>query len=319
MEDFHSYSPEDVIASNLREVAERLNVAYEQEMAHLCEAGAEIVSGGMDSADFIASLPDHRPPRFFPSALPQNREMLQKINDTQSVWRSVVLCREICRRLRSENVSIPTLFFPDQDDLSEAALGRVIYQRNSYADNAYLHFAAQIASPRAVYAHSFAGVCEEVYLGNCEYAILPLENSAEGPLTGFARLIDRYELKIAATCDIPTTDTTRITRFALLRRTLSPPESFDRKELFFEFTAPLSQEPSIAAILSAAEFCGLSLCRFDSRLRQVGDESYPIVHTVLQKAGGDLASFLLYLAMEAPHCEHVGIYFHSYEQKQKGT
>jgi len=318
MEDFRSYSPEDVISANLRETAERISLMREQEMAHLCEQGAQIVADGSHSPDFIASLPDHRPPQFSFDALPQNAEMLQKEAALQAVWKSVVLCREIRRRLEAEKALRPTLFFPEPDIPSEAARGRVIYQRNSYTDNAYLCFAEQLASARAVYTHSFSTVCEEVYHGNCEFCILPLENSAEGLLNSFARLIDRYELKIVATCDIPTTDAGRVTRFALLGRNLIPPASFASGELFFEFTAPLTPSPSVAAILSAAECCGLSLCRLDSRLRQSDEGSYPIAHIVLQTAGGDLSSFLLYLAMEAPHCDRVGIYFHVTEKQQKG-
>lgn len=319
MEDFRSYSPEDVISANLRETAERMSVTCEQETAHLCEQAAQIVADGSHSPDFIASLPDHRPPQFSFAALPQNAEMLQKASELQSVWKSVVLCREIHRQLENEKALLPTLFFPDPDLLSDAAMGRVIYQRNSYADNAYLCFSSHISSARAVYTHSFSAVCEEVSHGNCEYCILPLESSAEGTLNSFARLIDRYDLKIAATCDVPTADATRVTRFALLRRSILSPASFDAKELFFEFTAPLSQSPGVAALLSAASCCGLTLCRFDSRLRQTEDAAYPIAHIVLQVANGDLASFLLYLAMEAAQCDRVGIYFHITDPQQKGN
>ncbi|MBR3893568.1 MAG: hypothetical protein IKJ35_00310 [Clostridia bacterium] len=318
MEEFRSYSPEDVISVNLRETAERMSLMREQEMAHLCEQAAQIVTDGSHSSDFIASLRDHRPPQFSFDALPQNAEMLQKATEVQSVWQSIVLCREIRRRLESENALHPTLFFPEPDTPSEMARGRVIYQRNSYADSAYLLFARQIPSARALYTHSFSGVCEEVYRGNCEFCILPLENSTEGLLNSFARLIDRYELKIAATCDVPTTDSGRVTRFALLRRNLIPPASFDAEDLFFEFTAPLTPSPGVAALLGAAECCGLSLCRIDSRLRQSEEKSDPIAHVVLQVGAGDLSSFLLYLAMEAPHCDRVGIYFHINEHQQKG-
>jgi prephenate dehydratase len=318
MEDFRSYSPEDVITANLRETAERMSVICEQETAHLCEQAAQIVADGAHSSDFIASLPDHRPTQFVCPSLPENADTIRKATALWSVWQSVVLCREIRRRLESEEALLSALFFPDSDTLAQTARGRVIYQRSSYADSAYLHFTSQIREARAVYTHSFSAVCEEVSHGNCEYCILPIENSAEGTLNSFARLIDRYELKIAATCDIPTTDAGRITRFALLRRNILPPASFDAKDLFFEFTAPLIHSPGVAALLSAAECCGLSLCRFDSRLRQAGEESSSVAHIVLQTGEGDLASFLLYLAMEAPQCDRVGIYFHIKDNQQKG-
>ncbi|MBQ7346974.1 MAG: hypothetical protein IJW55_03380 [Clostridia bacterium] len=316
MKEFRSYSPEEVITANLRETAVRQSIVFEQEMAHLRELATEIAAGtgNGDMHELIASLPDHRPPRFAASPLQQNAEMLGHLQSVHAVWKSVLLCKEIGRQLSNGKVLTPELFFSDQEEIADEARNRIVYQRNGYADSAYLRFAESIPLPRAVYANSFPAVCEEVYNGNCEFCILPLENSAEGPLTGFTRLIDRYELKIAMTCDIPTTDGSRVTRFALLRRNLVPPVSFDDKELFFEFTAPLSEEPSTAELLAAAQCCGLQPCRLDSRTQQTDSGALPTVHFTFCTAGGDFAAFLLYLAMEAPHYEPVGIYLHLKEK-----
>ena len=316
MDELRSYSPEDVIAVNLRETALQMSMVTEQEMAHLREQAVEIVTGVEHSQDLLAALPDHRPPRFVPSPLPQNAQMLERHRRLSSVWRSVLLCTELRRLLEREGEMTFDRFFAEQEETEQAAQGRVVYQRNSYADTAFLRFAKLLGKdPRAVYTGGFTGVCEEVYNGTCEYCILPIENSAEGPLNSFTRLIDRYDLKIAATCDVPTTDGSRITRFALLRRTLTLPPSLGANDLFFEFIAPLEGEPSITDVLSAAQCCGLRLSRLDTRAPSQEELSLPTERVVLRTDQGDLAAFLLYLAMELPQYTPVGIYPHLTENK----
>lgn len=312
MEEFRSYAPEDVIAANLFETAQRLNATLEQETAHLRELAAEIAADHTLTPDFLASLPDHRPPVFETGTtmLPQNADMIVKFEDLYTVWKSVLLCIEIKKCLCAQKQILPDDFFFEAEETDIAARNRMVYQRSSYADNAYLRFAAHLPSPRAVYAHNFPAVCEEVYNGNCEYCILPLENTAEGPLNSFTRLIDRYGLKIAATCDIPTTDGTRITRFALLRRSLAPLPKEDNAQSFFECALPSDETPTAAQLLSAAQLCGLQLCRLDSRIRPTETGLRATSHFVFRFVPEDLTVFLLYLAMEAPHYDAIGLYSH---------
>ena len=315
MADFQTYSPEDVIAENLRETAARTRTVWEQEMAHLRELASQIAEDGILNADFSHTLLDHSPPRFHElfegiRANPSFGKQLERIRSTEH---SVYLCLELCDLLkrRSQELGAEELF-GEAEELSEHARGRIVYQRSSYADSAYLCFAPLLGTPRASYAHSFSAVCEEVYNGLSEFCILPLESSAEGQLNSFSRLIDRYELKTVATCDIPATDGMRSTRFALLRRDAVPlpiPEQI--KNRFFECSAPLDTTPSPAQLLCAAQLCGLELYRVDSRMPLDTDE-LPVrrMHYVFRVERGELLAFLLYLSMEAPQCEPNGIYFH---------
>ncbi len=322
MADFQTYSPEDVIAENLRETAARTRTVWEQEMAHLRELAAQIAEGASLNTDFPHTLPDHSPPRFYElfegiRANPRFGKQLEKLRSTEH---SVYLCLELCEWIKrhAEKLSAEELFF-EGEELDEHAKGRIAYQRSSYADSAYLRFAPLLDSPRALYAHSFSEVCEQVYNGLSEFCILPLESSAEGQLNSFSRLIDRFELKTVATCDIPATDGVRSTRFALLRRdAVLLPVPAEIKNRFFECSAPLDSTPSPAQLLCAAQLCGLELFRVDSRATT--DEDLPPVrrmHYVFRVERGELLAFLLYLSMEAPQCEPNGIYFHL-EHESKG-
>lgn len=312
MEEFLAYSPEDIIAANLNETDGRMNRLCEQEAAHLRELAAEIASGALQISELIASLPDHRPPASPCQDIPEeNRPMLEHLCRMREVWKSVCLCTQIDRHLNSLGRLSISDFWEETDELEHTARGRIVYQRNSYADSAYLRFAALLQAPRAVYTHNFGTVCEEVVRGNCEYCILPLENSAEGPLNSFARLIDQYALKICATCDIPTTDGSRITRFALLCRDLSAvPEDVPNARRFFDFSLPVEGSPKQEAILYAATACGLVCNRIDSRVHRNEGVTQPVTQFSFFADHGNLRAFLLYLSMEASHYDPVGYYAH---------
>lgn len=312
MEDFLAYSPEDVIAANLNELDERMGHLYEQELAHLRELAMQIVEDGSEASDFIAALPDHRPP-VPPSQSfrisEDNPALSEHLCRIRGVWKSVLLCSEIDRLLGAESHVNVEDFFDTTEAATEAARGRIVYQRNSYADNAYLRFAELIPEARAVYTHNFVSMCEEVVRGNCEYCILPIENSTEGSLNSFARLIDQYELKIAATCDIPTTDNSRITRFALLCRDLSavlPTPKNARR--CFEITLSIEENPTQGEILYAASCCGLICNQVGTRLHRTEGGTRPLTRYSFYTDGGNLRAFLLFLSMEAPSYTAIGYY-----------
>ena len=319
MADFQFYSPEDVIAVNLRESAERTCTVWEQEMAHLRELASHVTEESAPNAEFAHTLPEHRPPRF--SELFRNlradARFGQQLAQIRTTEQAVYLCLEICKQFRQHGaVAEEALLTEESEELAEHARDRIIYQRNSYADNAYLCFAELLKSPRALYAHSFSAICEEVYNGSAEFCILPLESSSEGMLNSFARLIDRYELKTVATCDVPATDAQRSTRFALLRRDLVPlPVPPHSKHRLFACSARLDASPSPAELLCAAQLCGLELYRLDSRVPIDGEDPHAhTLHYVFRLGQSDLSAFLLYLSMEVPHCTLDGFYFHI-EQK----
>ncbi len=312
MRDFNVFSPEDVIYANLRETALRTDMICEQEIAHLRELAAEITKGIDDNPALANSISDllTRDFEHVSDALPENAEILRRTHPFHTTWQRILLCMEIRKRL-SANRPLPLeSLFPDPDEVSSNALERIAYQRSSYADTAYLQFAKLLNLPRAVYTHSFPAACEEVYNGLCEYCLLPLENSSEGPLNSFTRLIDRYRLKIAATCDVTATDGSRTTKFVLLRRNIMPLLKKDPQDLYFELSIPTESPFSVISVLNAAELCGLTLHRIDSRPTQSEHSHLFFTHATFSVSGGDLTAFLLYILIHASAEECIGIYPH---------
>lgn len=310
MEEFRSYLPDAVILSNLSETAGRLAHITEQERAHIAELAAEILSGVQQPSDLLASLPDRTLSDAEPKTdvLQENQATVRHMQRLHLLWQRLLLCTELRRGLGLEASTLPEAFLAEPERLLPHARGRVIYQKSNYADAAFRCFSKEIDSAHATYTHNVTVVCEEVVRGNCEYCILPLENSQEGQLQSFSRLIDRHALKIVATCNVPTDDNKRSTRFALLRRDM-PSEpilvSFDTR---FECVVPFSQSPSVAELLTAAEYCNLKIEHLSSGLYTVDGACVFGTHFVFSIEEGDLSAYLFFLAMQAPNFEIRGIY-----------
>ncbi|MBQ9132034.1 MAG: hypothetical protein IJX62_06160 [Clostridia bacterium] len=308
MEDFRAYAPEDAINANLQELSGRFDRVCEQELAHLRELAAEITASLDEHPELILSLPDHVPPMApaAPDVLPANGSSLEHFHRMHATWQKVTLCREIQRQLLPRISLSPEFFFPDPEDVPLKAFHRVVYQKSSYTDDAYLQFASMLAVPRVSYAHSFVSACEDVYNGLCEFCILPVENTAEGPLNSFLRLIKRYDLKIAATCTIKGTDRSGNTRFALLRRNMTPLLDPSAPMRIFEFDTPVESTRATSDLLLAAQLCDLRLQRLDAI--PGSEDAEATTHFTFLAEPGALQVYLLYLAMDAPNYEPLGIY-----------
>lgn len=302
MEEFLEYSPEEIILSNLDELLPRALHHSEQELAHLRELASEIASGFADSNAFLASLPDHRLPLHDASddKLPF-AEILYRAHSTRQ---RILLCMELRKNLPAPSNLWQDFFFPSGEELSSFSFNRISYQKNSYTEAAFERFSGILREARASYAHSFPSVCEDVYNGICEYCILPVENSTEGRLSSFIRLISQFDLKIAAICDVQTGED-KTTRFALLRRNIAQLHIDPKLPRYYEFSCTLGEYPSVQDLLTAAQFCGLRIERTELKSDTDGFSS---MHIVLRTDRGDLPAFLLYLAMEVPNANTVGLY-----------
>ena len=239
MERFHQYTPEDAIFANLQESALRAGIICEQEIAHLSELASELVRGTDEAPLSDTSVFEFLPRHFFKmqDTSPSNASLIKKALTSRSVWLDIVLCREIQKKIKEKRAFSPDDFFLETDELSFDVQDTVAYQKSSYADAAFLRFSTLLKNPRTHYTSGFPSACEDVFNGRCEFCILPLENSSEGILNSFLRLIDRFELHICATCDITSTDHSRSTKFALLRRTLTPFQLNMGEKQYFELSS----------------------------------------------------------------------------------
>ena len=305
MEEFQSYSPEEIILSNLDELFARSLQVSEQVLAHLGELATEIADGFADPASFLASLPERR--------LPSSEELMQSLPPsvrsfglTRSTYERVLLCMELRKKLPIPSDAWNEIFFPSGENPTEDdAANRISYQRNNYTDKAFQCFSEILGGARVSYVSDFSAVCESVYNGICEYGILPIESSEDGRLGNFSRLIDRFDLKISATCDVRI-EGDRITRFALLRRNRAVLQNPTAPPKYFEGRCDVSEYPHVQDLLEAARLCGLTAERADLKRSDATKKS--LLHVTFSTDAGDLPAFLLYLAMEVPSVHTIGYY-----------
>ena len=246
-----------------------------------------------------------------PDVSPVNADFFRRMSARSGLHARLVLYAMIEERMPTP----PPAAKPSP--LTAAARGRIAYMPTAFADKAYLRLAAHVKNPRAAATAGFVDACEEVHSGLCEYCILPLENTRNGKLTAFTRLILRYRLRITAVCDLENAAAEgQVTRFALLTNAfedefpapLTPPPAGEPLYLELMHT---SDSMTLTELLTAAEFCGMTLCRADTlpSLDEVGGETdTPALSCVLNAAEGDLPVFRRFLSLEASEDILLGLY-----------
>lgn len=261
--------------------------------------------------------------------LPAHREQLISLYRHMSTSEHIrfyqALCAIIADNSHQSIAGVATQVLGRIEPIKPTAHGRVVYQHNIYTDEAFLLFSRALPTAKACYSDSFTGVCEQVLDGECEYCILPLENTQDGKLVRFYGLIEKYELKIAMTCKVTTLDNRHSTVFGLCRRGLVWPETVVRDKRFcFEFMFwQESEHLSLSRLLHAAECASLSPVRIDCLPRSDDEilmgagypfdlclEITPNESPPSAAPGHDLLAFLMYLSVHSPTYLPLGIYQH---------
>ena len=135
---------------------------------------------------------------------------------------------------------------------------------------------------------------------------MPIENSANGKLFSFYSLIDKYDLKIFAVCDLEDYPSEKTTRYALVCKKTFIYQS-NKKSSYVEFSLIEDESYSLKNILEAAELCGLKLYRIDTAVAPYGDLAFKFYHIFKSKEESAIP-FLLYLNYKYPRYEAIGYY-----------
>jgi len=93
------------------------------------------------------------------------------------------------------------------------------YFRNSISDLAFSIFSRELRELRAVYYGSFSACAEDVSSGISDCCMLPIYDYSDGQMWSVRRLMEKHDLSIVMTLDLPTSyEGTNYVRFALLSR-----------------------------------------------------------------------------------------------------
>lgn len=226
----------------------------------------------------------------------------------------LLLCKELTKRgfakaLRGDGEE----FFGTPPQISPKASERIAYLQNHFTDEAFFKLTARLSKPRAAYFSSFSDVSEEVYHGLCEFCILPVESSVDGKLPRFYALIEKFDLKITAVCDIEAPDG-GFTRYALLRHKYVPLHTLHEahKGCFAEFSMVSDGRVSLTDILRAAELCRMKPVRVDSlSLPYTDGYRYGCVFSLpsfSDETAFEIEAFALYLSIILSEYTPIGVY-----------
>lgn len=203
----------------------------------------------------------------------------------------------------------PSLFMNENSTLeffTPASSSMISYVKNNNSDSAFIKFSTLFDKPKVAYRTSFEDVCEDVYNSASDYCILPIESSSGGKLFSFYSLIDKYDLKIFAVCDLEDGNSDKRTRYALVsKKNLIYLKS--KKDIFIEFSMIEDKNYSLKNILEAAHVCGLELYRIDTVSAAYDDLAFKFYHIFKSKNQGTLP-FLMYLNYKYPRHEAIGYY-----------
>lgn len=298
-----------ILQGNLRECILRQELACEQTLFHIREYAAEIAAVCDESEEISALLEEVWRNTGdcldeFPAISQKN---LKKHRTGEQFFLRMLLFKELGALMFQKNPLFFSNRYAMQEPIPEDAVGKVACQQNHYSDRVFFAFSDRgiLKSPKAVYRSTFSDICEDVYNGFAEYGILPAGNSSEGKLLRFVSLIEKYELKITASCSISSENGTT-NEFVLLKKYADVSTFPVLEKSFLQFSVVPEHRETLRELLTAAEFCSLYPERLDSLPARDGGAIayYPVFRT----DGADLITFITYLSIDLPQAVPIGLY-----------
>lgn len=187
------------------------------------------------------------------------------------------------------------------------AAPRVAFCDSHFARVALHSLSRVLPHARPLTAHSFLATCEALADDRADFALLPIEDSTEGALTHVLEEIDRMELHVTHTCDVPYPDEGRSVTMALLTHRYTPKDTKGKHRVSLRVLQ--EDAHTLPDLCEAAACCGFTLHRIISRQAPYGDSGVILVPT-FETDAGDVSLFEAYLAAKHPRAEITGRYVH---------
>lgn len=178
--------------------------------------------------------------------------------------------------------------------------------RSTVAAEARTRLQGVLGHTEAVYCNSFTELCEALARESTDFALLPLEDTAEGLLRRSYDLIERYELHIACTTEVSTPDG-GLSRIALLYRTAPPALPENGCDSLLECRTTATEGEALTELLTVASACALTLRRIDTHATEDGEGMYR--HLIFSASERERL-FAAYLALFMPRTVITAKYLH---------
>ena len=319
-----SAEAEAVINRNLEYMFRAESSVYERKFAHLKELADNIaralkiklgkedimsaVALSYEAADIYADMRGKK--RNFAELFDEvNESVAEAISQTSAKLDELYISKCIAEFDGKEySKSDIVEWFSEHNDQAESSVSgdrRVSFVRGNGSGKAFERFAKYVPGVLAEYESDFRRALEAVANGETTFAIIPIENSFDGRLNSFYRLMEKYALSIVLAADIPSDDYESSTKFALVYKKLDSINADG--EWFFECKITLGEPAELADILNAASYFGAEVFKVHSLPLSSGgrENSFDIIFGL---DGANIAGLFCYLMLKYPHLSPVGLY-----------
>ena len=320
---FGTEDAERVISENLEYIFRAEASAHERRFAHLRERARIIAStlkdssGYADIMDAVAHFDEASEiyssmkgeklefKEYFSSASEGDAACLSEYSNR---FENLYLCKSISLfdgGAYSEKDVVRWISDSERELPNTSGDKKVSFVRGNQSGRAFERFARFVPGVLAEYEEDFKSACEAVACGESTYAIVPVENSLDGRLNSFYRLIEKYALSIVLSADIVSDDGESSTRFALVYKNFEIINL--RGSHMFECRITFGHQRELGNIILTADYFGAEICKIYSLPLSSGgrENSFGIIFGI---DGADLAGFFCYLLLEYPQFSSVGIY-----------
>ena len=288
----------DAVTLNCENAQNRIAKAYEIARYHVYELAYLLSDAALDGDQALGE-------DFFAAYKEVRRRMSEGATPQSALAGALAsFCSAVCDICAERGRPIFPVELTETE--SEPENSKIAYMRNSVSDEAYRAFSEAVGNASVVYPESFAAVCEEVYYGRTGYCILPYETSDEGTLSGFTRLIRKYELCPNMICSVPTEQ--GVTRFVLLGRgQYASAYSVRCKRRYLRTTVFAAEQTAFSRLCGVAGELKAVIRKTESVPVSWNDGRYAITVT-FELPDSAISPFLLYLALEMPECDGTAVY-----------
>lgn len=325
-------NPDDIVKSNLEYVSRAQASALERKFSHIKDRAGIIASEikkSYDGRDIMCAVfrsekaaeiyenKKGREGHFYQYFDKANAKEAKFFWETYKKTDYLYMCKCIAHFDGNTHTVSDILRWLSSDPSGNMFLNKrekkISFVRGNQLNRAFECFARFVPGVMAEYEENFDGACAAVADSETDYAILPVENSVDGRLNGFYRLIEKYGLSIVLSVNIVSDDGENTTKFALLYKDF---EIIDAPgELLFECRMSFDNQEQIGDITSAADYFGAEIKKvYSLPSSAVGmDNLFDMIFRI-DKA--DFAGFFCYLMLEYPRFTTVGVYIMTEGEKE---
>ncbi len=186
--------------------------------------------------------------------------------------------------------------------------GIIAYVKNPLGDEAFDVFSEEINDARLKYCRSISEAAKYVSGGECEFALLPLEERGGSRLASVMELVFKEDLRIASVTPVFGFEGDADMKFALVSKNYSLPTIEDGDDRYLEIRMRADASIPLSELFVATDALGINIYRINTISFETDEGKIPYYSIVFRDDGADFSGLLLYLTLFAGAYTTVGLY-----------